>query len=82
LEKYLRELFYSETEQSHLQFESSPEYCLHLSQAEALYPNRELPAAVFQLLDTANRISFIHGFRLGLGLARWSASCGKGRRFW
>ena len=68
----INELYYFETEHSRLNFANYPEYRQAMARAEAMCPEGELPAPYFQLLDTANRISFTHGFRLGLGLARWA----------
>ena len=33
---------------------------------------QELSPALFSLLNTANQISFTHGFRLGVSLVRWA----------
>ena len=68
----LTELYYFETEHAHLDYSRYPEYRESLAKAEALWDRAELPPAFFHLLDTANRISFAHGFRLGLRLARWA----------
>jgi len=68
----INKLYYYETEHAHLDFSKYPEYRQQLAQAEALCEQNELPPAMFRLLDTANRISFVHGFRLGLRLSRWA----------
>lgn len=68
----LQELYYYETEHALLDFDAHPEYQEKLSQALAELDATELPEPLFSLLDTANLISFIHGFRLGVSLVRWA----------
>ena len=68
----LKELYYYETEQEHLNFEASPAYREKLAQALSELHMPELSPALFSLLGTANQISFTHGVRLGLRLALWA----------
>ena len=68
----IKELYYHETEQERLNFDSDPEYQEKMARALAELRAEELSPALFSLLDTANQISFTHGFRLGLSLIRWA----------
>ncbi|MCI8423959.1 MAG: hypothetical protein HFF50_10615 [Lawsonibacter sp.] len=72
MEKQLQELFCDEVDRKRLVFEDSPQYNKWYAQSEALFPNGDLPAAVFHLLEISNCIAFTHGFRLGLRLKRWA----------
>lgn len=72
MKSQINELFYFETEHAHLDYDKFPEYRESLAQAELLWDSGEMPRAFFKLLDVANRISFVHGFRLGLSLVRWA----------
>lgn len=71
MEETLRELYIRETSRDGLDFDSDPAYQAYYTQAEALWEGKELPAALFHLLDTSNFLSFAHGFRLGAQLASW-----------
>ena len=71
MKEKLKTLYIQEITQAHLDFDSDPEYQAYYTQTEALWEGGELPAALFHLLDTSNFLSFVHGFRLGLKLARW-----------
>ena len=71
MEETLRALYFQETSQSGLDFGLDPEYQQYYTQAEALWEDGEMPAAVFHLLETSNFLSFAHGFRLGARLAGW-----------
>ena len=68
----LQALYYYETEQEHLNFDSDPVYQEKMARALAELGAQELSPALFSLLDTANQISFTHGFRLGVSLVRWA----------
>ena len=72
MDKQLREFFYDQQDRGHLAFEDSPEYVGLLRQCMALFPTGDLPEPIFDLLETANLISFAHGLRLGLGLREWA----------
>lgn len=72
MEEKLKELYLLETGPSGLDFSLDPEYRQYYTQAEALWEGGEMPAAVFHLLETANFLSFAHGFRLGLRLSKWA----------
>ncbi len=67
----LQALYYYETEQEHLNFDSDPVYQEKMARALAELEAQASPA-LFSLLDTANQISFTHGFRLGVSLVRWA----------
>lgn len=69
--KKLKELYIQEIDQSRLDFDRDPEYQAYYTQAEALWDGKDMPKAIYQLLDTANFLSFSHGFRLGAQLAGW-----------
>lgn len=72
MDEHLKELFFNEVDQGRLRFEACPEYNELMAQSEALFPAASLPKPVFRLLDLSNRLSFAHGFRLGLRLKRWA----------
>ena len=72
MDKQLQEFFYDEQERGRLVFEDSPEYEDLLRQSLSLFPGGDLPRPVFDLLETANCISFAHGLKLGLRLERWA----------
>ena len=72
MDKQLQEFFYDEQERGRLVFEDSPEYEDLLRQSLSLFPGGDLPRPVFDLLETANLISFTHGLRLGLRLREWA----------
>ncbi len=72
MDKQLQEFFYDEQERGRLVFEDSPEYEDLLRQSLSLFPGGDLPRPVFDLLETANLISFAHGLRLGLRLREWA----------
>ena len=61
MDKQLREFFYDQQDRGHLAFEDSPEYAGLLRQCMALFPSGDLPEPIFDLLETANLISFAHG---------------------
>jgi len=73
MDEQLQALFYSEVDQGHLAFDDDPEYSALMTRSMSLFPNEELPEAVYQLLDTSNRISFAYGIKLGLRMDRWAA---------
>ena len=77
LELELKELYYYETDQERLDFDSDPVYQEKMERALAELETEELSPALFSLLDTANQISFTHGVRLGLRLGLWAK---EGRR--
>ena len=72
METKLKNLYYQEIDCGALDFDSDRAYRLYLARSQALWPDQELPQPVFDLLDTANFLSFAHGFRLGVRLARWA----------
>ena len=69
----LQEFFCDEQDRGRLVFEDDPEYVELLHQSTALFPDGDLPKPIFDLLETANLISFAHGLKLGLGLKGWAA---------
>ena len=71
MKEKLKKLYSQEIDQFHLDFDRDPEYQKYYTQAEALWEGGDMPAPLFHLLETSNFISFIHGFRLGMRLARW-----------
>ena len=73
MDKQLQEFFYSEQGRGCLDYDADPEYSDLLNQSEALFPDGELPKPLFDLLETANCIAFVHGLKLGLELRRWAA---------
>lgn len=72
MEEQLKALYDQEIEQSRLDFDSDPAYQAYYTQAEALWEGGDMPAAVFHLLEISSFLSFTHGFRLGMDLARWA----------
>lgn len=74
MDTQLKELFYDKQDRGRLVFEADPEYNRLLHQSLALFPGGDLLREVFELLETANSISFAHGFRLGLRLREWAGS--------
>ena len=68
----LQELYYYETEHDRLNFDADPVYREKMARALAELNAQELSPALFSLLNTANQISFTHGFRLGVSLVRWA----------
>ena len=68
----LQELYYYETDQERLDFDSDPVYQEKMRRALAELEMEDLSPALFSLLDTANQISFTHGVRLGLRLGLWA----------
>ena len=74
MDEQLKDFFYAEQEQGRLVFEDFPEYNDFLSQSTILFSDGDLPKPVFDLLETANFISFAHGLKLGLRLKRWANS--------
>ena len=72
LELELKELYYYETDQERLDFDSDPVYQEKMRRALAELETEDLSPALFSLLDTANQISFTHGVRLGLRLGLWA----------
>ena len=71
MKELLKELYDWEIDQSRLNFDHDPEYQAYYTQVEALWEGKDMPPAVFHLLDTSNFLSFAHGFRLGARLAGW-----------
>ena len=71
MDHYLHELYHAEIDRASLDFDADSQYQAYLSQAEALWPDGELPAVFFQLLDASNFLSFSHGFQLGMGMTLW-----------
>lgn len=74
MNRQLQEFFFAEQEQGRLNFESFPEYNHLLHQSLVLFPDGDLPAPIFDLLETTNFISFAHGLKLGLQLRKWAGS--------
>ena len=74
MNKQLQEFFCNEILQEHLIFEDFPEYNDLMDQCLPLFPNGDLPKPLFDLIETANLISFAHGLKLGLRLKRWAQS--------
>ena len=72
MEKQIQEFFFDEQDRGHLVFEDDPQYADLLYQSLSLFPDGDLPGPVFDLLETANCISFAHGLKLGLNLNRWA----------
>lgn len=72
MDEQLKEFFCDEQDRGRLVFEDDPKYAGLLHQCTALFPGGDLPKPVFDLLETANFISFAHGLKLGLRLKRWS----------
>lgn len=68
----LQKLYYYEIDHAHLDFDSDPVYQEKMARTLAELGTQELSPALFSLLDTANQISFIHGFQLGVSLVRWT----------
>ncbi len=68
----LQKLYYYEIDHAHLDFDSDPVYQEKMARTLAELGTQELSPALFSLLDTANQISFTHGFRLGVSLIRWA----------
>lgn len=74
MDEQLKDFFFAEQEQGRLNFDADPKYVGLLQQSVALFPDGDLPKPVFDLLETANFISFAHGLKLGLRLKRWAQS--------
>ena len=70
MKEKLKTLYIQEITQAHLDFERDPEYQTYYTQAEALWEGGDMPVPIFHLLETGSYLSFSHGFRLGLKLAR------------
>ena len=68
----LQKLYYYEIDHAHLDFASDPVYQEKMARTLAELGTPELSPVLFSLLDTANQISFTHGFRLGVSLIRWA----------
>ena len=68
----IKELYYYEIDHAHLDFDSDPVYQKNMARALAELGTQELSPAIFSLLNTANQISFTHGFRLWISLVRWA----------
>ena len=66
----LKELCDQEIAHARLDFDSDSEYRAYYTQAEALWEGGDMPVPIFHLLETGSYLSFSHGFRLGLKLAR------------
>lgn len=74
MDKQLKEFFCDQVERGYLSFEADLDYNALMTQSLALFPGGDLPGPIFDLMDTANLISFAHGLRLGLRLREWSNS--------
>ncbi len=74
MDTHLQEFFFEEQEKGHLNFDSDPKYTDLLCRSIALFPDGDLPKPLFDLLETANCISFAHGLKLGLQLREWANS--------
>ena len=72
MDEQLKEFFFDEQDRGRLVFEDNPDYADLLHHSLALFPGGDLPKPVFDLLETANCISFAHGLKLGLRLKRWA----------
>ena len=68
----LQTLYYYEIDHTHLDFDSDPVYQESMARVLAELGTQELSPALFSLLNTANQISFTHGFRLGVSLIQWT----------
>ena len=76
MKEKLRELYIREIDQFRLDFDHDPDYQACYTQAEELWKGKDIPEALYHLLDTSNFLSFAHGFRLGLELASWARADG------
>ncbi len=63
----------NEQDSGRLAFEDFPKYNDLLHQSAALFPDGDLPQPIFELLESANYISFAYGLKLGLRLQQWAA---------
>ena len=72
MNKQLKAFYFDEVDRGHLNFEAFPEYNDLMVQSLSLFPEHDLPKPIFDLIDTANLISFAHGLKLGLGLKQWA----------
>ncbi len=68
----IKKLYYHEIDHAHLDFDADPVYQENMERVLAELGTQELSPALFSLLNTANQISFTHGFRLGVSLVRWA----------
>ena len=68
----IKKLYYYEIDHAHLDFDADPVYQENMDRVLAELGTQELSPALFSLLNTANQISFTHGFRLGVSLVRWA----------
>lgn len=68
----IKKLYYHEIDHTHLDFDADPVYQENMERVLAELGTQELSPALFSLLNTANQISFTHGFRLGVSLVRWA----------
>ena len=68
----IKKLYYYEIDHAHLDFDADPVYQENMERVLAELGTQELSPALFSLLNTANQISFTHGFRLGVSLVRWA----------
>ncbi len=73
MNEQIQELFFNEVNRGRLNFDSDPEYARQMAQSSALFPGGDLPQPIFELLESANYISFAYGLKLGLRLKRWAA---------
>lgn len=71
MEEKLKKLYIQEIDQFHLDFDHDPEYQKYYTQAQLLWKGEDMPDPLYRLLDTANFLSFAHGFRLGMELSSW-----------
>ncbi len=73
MNEQIQELFFNEVNRGRLNFDSDPEYARQMAQSSALFPGGDLPQPIFELLESANYISFAYGLKLGLRLQQWAA---------
>ena len=72
MDKQLQDFFFDEQDRGRLVFEDFPEYNSLMNRSLSLFPDGDLPRPLFDLLETANCISFAHGLKLGLRLREWA----------
>ena len=68
----IKKLYYYEIDRAQLDFDADLDYQKDMATALDELGCQELSPALLSLLNTANQISFTHGFRLGLSLMRWA----------
>ena len=67
----LKELYYREVDSARLDFDRDPEYQEYFTRSKALWKGKDMPEALFGLLEAGNFLSFAHGLRLGMRLSWW-----------